>query len=86
MCGECPTLADLAKYILDQCVVEGDLRDNPHDLDYSIAFNYEFIDDIQDDNEKYASLFSLARCNLLLRDTSELFWLFVLKSKIGLPI
>ena len=49
MCAECPTLADLAKYILDQCVVEGDLRDNPHDPDYSIAFNYEFIDDIQDD-------------------------------------
>ena len=45
---KCLTYADLAKHILDQCVVEGDLRDNPHDLEYSVAFNYEFIDDVQD--------------------------------------
>ena len=41
-------LTDLAKTVLDSCVVVGQYSDNPHSEHYSVAYNYEFIDDFYD--------------------------------------
>ena len=34
------------------CVVEGAYKDNPYNELYEVAYNYEFIDDFQDESEQ----------------------------------
>ena len=43
---------EVAKIVLDKCVVEGPHMDEPQDVDYGVVYNYEYIDDYRDEDEK----------------------------------
>lgn len=43
------SLTDVAEEILNKCTVNDPEYTNPDDLDYCVAFNYEFIEDTRDD-------------------------------------
>ena len=40
----------VAKDILDKCTVSPPNRPDPGDIQYSVLFNYEFVEDFQDEN------------------------------------
>ena len=45
-------IIDVAEEILNKCTVHNPDCRNPDDLEYSVVFNYEFIEDTRDATDK----------------------------------
>ncbi len=45
-------VSDVAEEILNKCTVNDPEYTNPDDPDYSVVFNYEFIEDTRDDKKR----------------------------------